>query len=504
MNQLHVIEPTLFELSHPGRTGTDMPACDVPERDTAILLPGVALRVDLPLPELAEPEVVRHFTRLSTLNYHVDKGFYPLGSCTMKYNPKINDQAVLMPGFGRIHPYQAEETVQGAIELLYEMQNILSAILGMDTVSLHPAAGAHGELLGLMLIRAYHESRNEAHRTVVLVPSAAHGTNPASAARSGYKTVAIDTDARGLVDMDHLRALLEKHHDNLAGMMLTNPNTLGLFEEDIEEICDSVHQAGGLMYCDGANMNALVGTARPGDMGFDVMHVNLHKTFSVPHGGGGPGSGPVGVKAILEPFLPVPQAVKKADGTFGLDYDRPQSIGKIGPYQGAFLAIVRAYTYIRHYGRENLAQISENSVLNANYIRVQLGETFPVAYPRTCMHECVFTLKGLKVHGVKALDVAKRVIDYGYHPPTMYFPLLVPECLMIEPTETESRETMDAFIAAMKQIAREAEENPQLILEAPHTAPVRRLDEAQAARNLDLAWTPREKVVELSASGLED
>ena len=500
---MQIIEPTLFEISRPGRTGTDMPACDVPEMPLGDLLPGVALRGDLPLPEVAEPEVVRHYTRLSSLNYHVDKGFYPLGSCTMKYNPKVNDQAVLMPGFCRIHPYQSEETVQGALELLWRMQNDLSAILGMDAVSLHPAAGAHGELLGLMLIRAYHENRNEHHRTVVLVPSAAHGTNPASAARSGYKTVAIDTDARGLVDMTHLRALLEKHGENLAGMMLTNPNTLGLFEEDIEEICQLVHDAGGLMYCDGANMNALVGTARPGDMGFDVMHVNLHKTFSVPHGGGGPGSGPVGVKAILEPFLPVPQSIKKADGTFALDFDRPLSIGKIGPYQGAFLAVVRAYTYIRHYGRENLSQISENAVLNANYIRVKLGETFPVAYPKICMHECVFTLKALKSQGVKALDVAKRVIDYGYHPPTMYFPLLVPECLMIEPTETESRETMDAFILAMEQIAREAADNPQVILDAPHTAPVRRLDEAQAARNLDLAWSPREKTLELSASGLE-
>ncbi len=501
---MHIIEPTLFERSHAGRTGTDMPVSDVPEKSASELLPGVALRDDLPLPEIAEPEIVRHFTKLSTLNYHVDKGFYPLGSCTMKYNPKINDQAVLMPGFARIHPYQPEETVQGAIELLYNLQNDLSAILGMDAVSLHPAAGAHGELLGLMLIRAYHESRGDNGRRVVLVPSAAHGTNPASAARCGYKTVAIDTDARGLVDMEHLHRLLEKHTADLAGMMLTNPNTLGLFEEDIEEICELVHNAGGLMYCDGANMNALVGTVRPGDMGFDVMHVNLHKTFSVPHGGGGPGSGPVGVKAILEPFLPVPQAVKKADGSFGLDFDRPQSIGKIGPYQGAFLALVRAYTYIRHYGRENLDQISQNAVLNANYIRVKLGETLPVAYPKICMHECVFTLKAMKAaHGVKALDVAKRIIDYGYHPPTMYFPLLVPECLMIEPTETESKETMDAFITAMEQIAREAEENPQLILDAPHTAPVRRLDEALAARTLDLAWTPREKVAELSVSASE-
>ena len=491
MTDLRTIEPTLFELSRPGRTGTQMPDCDVPEAPVSDLLPGVTLRSELPLPELAEPDVVRHFTHLSSLNYSVDKGFYPLGSCTMKYNPKINDQAVNMPGFARIHPYQPEELAQGALELLYRMQDDLSAILGMDAVCLQPAAGAHGELLGLMLIRAYHESRGEGERKVVLVPSAAHGTNPASAARCGYKTVGIDTDARGLVDMNHLQTLLEKHGANIAGLMLTNPNTLGLFEEDIEEISRLVHDTGGLLYCDGANMNALVGTARPGDMGFDVMHVNLHKTFSVPHGGGGPGSGPVGVKAILEPFLPLGQVLKKDDGTFGLDNTRPQSIGKVGPYYGAFLAVVRAYTYIRHYGRERIHEISENAVLNANYLRATLGEVFPVAYDRVCMHECVFTLKALKAKGVKALDVAKRVIDYGYHPPTMYFPLIVPECLMVEPTETESKETIDGFVAAMRQIAREADETPQVILDAPHKSPVRRLDEAQAARNLDLSYTSR-------------
>lgn len=499
--RLKTIEPTLFELSRPGRVGVDLPVCDVPEADMAELLPGVALRADNSLPELSEPEIVRHFTHISSLNYHVDKGFYPLGSCTMKYNPKINDQAVNMPGFARIHPYQPEETAQGALEVLCRMQENLAAILGMDAVSLHPAAGAHGELLGLMLIRAYHEHNGQGARKAILVPSAAHGTNPASAARCGYKTVSIDTDERGLVDMAHLKRLLAQHEGDVAGMMLTNPNTLGLFEEDIIEICDWVHAAGGLMYCDGANMNALVGTARPGDMGFDVMHVNLHKTFSVPHGGGGPGSGPVGVKAILLPFLPVPQAYQKADGTFGLDYDRPLSIGKITTFHGAFLAILRSYAYIRHYGREKLHEISDNAVLNANYIRVRIGKTFPVAYDKLCMHECVFTLKDLKKHGVKALDVAKRIIDYGYHPPTMYFPLLVPECLMIEPTETESIETIDAFIDAIEQIAVEAVENPQIIRDAPHTAPVRRLDEALAARNLDISWSPR---AQLTAAKMED
>ena len=490
------LQPTLFQLSRPGRVGVSMPPCDVPTTPVAHLLPGVPLRGDLPLPELTEGEVVRHFTKLGSLNYCVDKGFYPLGSCTMKYNPKINDVAVNMAGFARIHPYQPESTVQGALEVLYAMQENLRALLGMDAVSLHPAAGAHGELLGMMLIRAYHAHRGESFRKTVIVPTAAHGTNPASAARCGYKTVPVNTDARGLVDREHLAAQIEKHRAELAGFMLTNPNTVGLFEEDILEISRMIHDAGGLMYGDGANMNALVGTARPGDMGFDVMHVNLHKTFSVPHGGGGPGSGPIGCKAILEPFLPVPQAVKRADGAFGLDYDRPLSIGKIAPFAGAFLAVVRAYAYIRHYGRENIAQISENAVLNANYLRVRLGETLPVAYDRTCMHECVFTLKDWKRYGVKALDVAKRIIDYGYHPPTMYFPLIVPECLMIEPTETESVETLDSFITAMEAIAGEARTNPELILSAPHVAPVRRLDEASAARNLDLAWQPRPKLAE--------
>jgi len=491
MNEtLKVIEPTIFELSRPGRTGTLMPECDVPERPTAELLPGVALRNELPLPELSECEVMRHFVRISSLNYNVDKGFYPLGSCTMKYNPKINDQAVLMPGFSRVHPYQPEETVQGSLEVLYRMQSDLAAILGMDAVSLQPAAGAHGEQLGLALIRAYHEHRGEGHRKTILIPTAAHGTNPASAARTGYSVVDVNTNERGLVDVAHLTAQLEKNAGKVAGFMLTNPNTVGLFEEDIETISSLVHGAGGLMYCDGANMNALVGTARPGDMGFDVMHVNLHKTFSVPHGGGGPGSGPVGVKAILEPFLPVPQAAKRDDGTFYLDYDRPLSIGKIAPFYGAFLAVVRAYAYILHYGREHLNEISENAVLNANYLRVRLGETFPVAYDRICMHECVFTLKDLKKHGVKALDVAKRIIDYGYHPPTMYFPLIVPECLMIEPTETESMDTIDRFITAVEKIALEARDNPQLLLDAPHSAPVRRLDEVGAAKKLDLAWSP--------------
>lgn len=485
-----ILEPTIFEISQPGRVGVQLPACDVPEKPIADLLPGVALRTTLPLPELAEPDVVRHFVRISNLNYNVDKGFYPLGSCTMKYNPKVNDMAVGLPGFARVHPFQPQETAQGAIEVLYNMQNDLANILGMDAVSLQPAAGAHGELLGLMLIRAYHAHRGDGEtRNLVLIPTAAHGTNPASAARCGYKVVDVNTDERGLTDVAHLKAQLEKCEGHVAGFMLTNPNTVGLFEEDILEISRLVHEAGGLMYCDGANMNALVGTARPGDMGFDVMHVNLHKTFSVPHGGGGPGSGPVGVKAILEPFLPVPMAVKNADGSFGLEFDRPLSIGKVGPYAGAYLAIVRAYAYIRHYGRELMHEISENAVLHANYIRVELGRTFPVMYDKSTMHEAIFTLGEFKKEtGVKAFDVCKRIIDFGFHPPTMYFPLIVPECLMIEPTETESMETIDRFIAALEQIAEEAKTDPELLKTAPHTAPVKRIDEAQAARSLDLSW----------------
>ena len=482
-------EPTIFEKSRSGRVGVQMPSCDVPVVDLNTLLPGVALRDNLPLPELSEGDVMRHFLRISQKNYCVDKGFYPLGSCTMKYNPKINDVAVQMPGFARVHPFQPEETVQGTLQILFDMQNWLSAILGMDAVSLQPAAGAHGELLGLMLIRAYHVSRGDAHRNLVLVPTAAHGTNPASAARCGYKTVPINTDERGLTDIDDLKRQIAACGDNLAGMMLTNPNTVGLFEEDICLICDLVHAAGGQMYCDGANMNALVGTARPGDMGFDVMHVNLHKTFSVPHGGGGPGSGPVGLKAHLAPFMPVPVVVKDDEGVYRLNYDLPQTIGKVGPYYGAYLAVVRSWAYIAHFGKQNIHMISEDAVLNANYLRVTLGKTIDIAYDRICMHEAVFSLKNLKNQtGIKALEVAKRIIDYGYHPPTMYFPLIVPECLMIEPTETESLETIDDFISAMEKIVAECSTDPETVKSAPHTAPVGRIDEATAARNLDLSW----------------
>ncbi len=482
-----IIEPLVFEISQPGRLAVELPDCDVPVQLVGDLLPAHSLRAEVALPELSEPEVIRHFTHLSRLNYSIDQGFYPLGSCTMKYNPKINEEVARLAGFGRLHPYLPENAAQGALEVLHEMQHIMAEIAGMDACSLQPAAGAHGELLGLMLIKAYHADRGEEHRDTILVPEAAHGTNPASAARCGYKTLTVKSDGRGRVDMAHLRTLLS---DTVAGLMLTNPNTLGLFEDDIAEICQLIHDCGGLVYCDGANMNALVGRARPGDMGFDVMHFNLHKTFSSPHGGGGPGSGPVAVKAILEPFLPVPQVVKDGDG-YKMNYARPKSIGKIHGYFGSFLCILRAYIYILYYGRERLASIAENAVLNANYIRVRLQNAFDVAYNELCMHECVFTARRQqREHGVRALDIAKRLMDFGYHPPTIYFPLIVPEALMVEPTETESKQTLDDFIAAMQQIARDAEDDPEIVKSAPHVTVVRKLDEATAARQPILSWTP--------------
>ena len=486
------IEPLLFEISHPGSLGVELPECDVPMQALPSLLPPDALRRDLPLPELSEPEVIRHYTHLSQHNYSIDSGFYPLGSCTMKYNPKINEEAARLPGMARVHPLQPEGTTQGTLEVLWEMQNILAEIAGMDAATLQPAAGAHGELLGLMLIKAYHEDHGQGRRDVILVPDSAHGTNPASAARCGYGTASVPSDARGRVNLAHLKYQLAELSGRVAGLMLTNPNTLGLFEDDIAAICALVHEHGGLVYCDGANMNALVGRARPGDMGFDAMHFNLHKTFSSPHGGGGPGSGPVAVRQVLEPYLPVPMVKKMADG-FGLDYDRPKSVGRIHGWYGSFLCILRAYVYILYYGRERLAQIAENAVLNANYLRVRLAEDYDVAYPEICMHECVFTAKRQqRAHGVRALDIAKRLMDYGYHPPTIYFPLIVPEALMIEPTETESRETLDAFVEAMRRIAREIESDPELVKSAPLTTPVRKLDEATAARQPCLCWTPAE------------
>jgi len=472
-------QPFIFDKSKPGRIAYSLPDCDVPELPAEQLLPAELLRTaPAALPEVYEVDVVRHYTALSRRNYGVDNGFYPLGSCTMKYNPKLNEDAAKLPGFAAIHPYQPATTVQGALELLYTLQNDLAAITGMDSVTLQPAAGAHGEWTGLMIIRAYHESRGE-QRTKVLVPDSSHGTNPASAAAAGYTTVTIKSDARGLVDLDALRAAVGP---DTAALMLTNPNTLGLFESHIEEIAAIVHQAGGLLYYDGANANAIMGIARPGDMGFDVVHLNLHKTMSTPHGGGGPGAGPVGVKRLLEPFLPKPLIVRRPDGTYGYEYNRPHSIGRIKPFHGNFGILVRAYAYIRSYGPIGLRRVSECAVLNANYLLSRLSAAYDVPYPGLCKHEFVLSGARQKALGIRTLDMAKRLLDFGIHPPTIYFPLIVEESIMIEPTETESKETLDQFVDIMLQIAWEAEHSPETIVQAPSTTVVSRLDEALAAR----------------------
>jgi glycine dehydrogenase subunit 2 len=479
-----VTEPLIFELSSPGRLGYSLPALDVPEEPIENLLPSSALRQQPPaLPEVAEPTVVRHYTRLSQLNYSIDTGFYPLGSCTMKYNPKLHEAVAALPGFRSLHPLQPEATVQGALKLMYELQELLAAITGMDAVSLQPAAGAHGELTGLLLTRAYHRSKGR-NPTTIIAPDSAHGTNPASATAAGYQLVTVRSDHRGRVDTEELRRLVS---EDTAGLMLTNPNTLGLFEDHISEIAAIVHDAGGLVYYDGANLNAIMGIVRPGDMGFDIVHLNLHKTFTTPHGGGGPGAGPVGVKRDLIPFLPVPTVVKR-DDRYALDYDRPQSIGKVRSFYGNFGMFVRAYAYIRTMGREGLRQVSRDAVLNANYLRTRLNDIYDEPYPGPTMHEFVLSAKRQARYGVHARDIAKRLMDYGFHPPTVYFPLIVEEALMIEPTETESKDTLDAFAAALRCIAEEAETNPEVVLSAPHVTPVGRVDEARAARHPDLRW----------------
>ncbi|MBB6673348.1 aminomethyl-transferring glycine dehydrogenase subunit GcvPB [Cohnella nanjingensis] len=469
----------IFEMSKPGRVAYSLPDCDVPEAAPASVIPERLLRAKpAALPEVYEVDVIRHYTELSRRNFGVDNGFYPLGSCTMKYNPKLNEDAARLPGFAKIHPYQPETSLQGAMELLYTLQRDLAALTGMDQVTLQPAAGAHGEWTGLMLIRAYHERRGE-RRTKVIVPDSSHGTNPSSATVAGFETITIPSDAQGLVDLEALRAAVG---DDTAALMLTNPNTLGRFEAQIDEIAGIVHAAGGLLYYDGANSNAIMGIARPGDMGFDVVHLNLHKTMSTPHGGGGPGAGPVGVKSRLIPFLPKPIVERRGDGTYYWDEDRPLSIGRVKPYYGNFGILVRAYAYIRSYGPAGLRRVSECAVLNANYMMHRLAPYYEVAYPGVCKHEFVLSGKRLRAFGVRTLDVAKRLLDFGYHPPTIYFPLNVEECIMIEPTETESKETLDGFIDVMIQIAREAEDDPNLLLQAPHTTIVKRLDEATAAR----------------------
>ncbi|MFV9506703.1 MAG: aminomethyl-transferring glycine dehydrogenase subunit GcvPB [Oscillochloridaceae bacterium umkhey_bin13] len=470
-------EPHIYERSAPGKHGTNLPRLDVPEA----ALPTDLLRQDgmNDFPELTEPEVIRHYTRISQRNYSIDTGFYPLGSCTMKGNPKLHEEVARYPGFAAAHPLQGDVLSQGALKLMYELQQYLGEISGFEAVSLQPAAGAQGEFTGILAFRAYHLDRGDADRTEVLVPDAAHGTNPATAAMVGLKVVELKSDARGNVDMDDLRAKLSPR---TAGMMLTNPNTLGLFEDQIVEISRLVHEAGGLMYGDGANFNAILGIAKPGELGFDFMHYNLHKTFTTPHGGGGPGSGAVGCTAELAPFLPGPRVRQTAEGSYEL-YTPAKSIGRMKAFHGNFGMLVRAWTYIRTLGPEGLREVSEIAVLNANYVRVQLKDLYPQAIDRICMHETV--LKG-QIPGapkdIRTLDLAKRLIDYGFHPPTVYFPLIVPEALMIEPTETEGKQTLDQFIEAMRTIAREAVETPDLLHEAPTTAPVRRLDEVRAAR----------------------
>ncbi|SEN94119.1 aminomethyl-transferring glycine dehydrogenase subunit GcvPB [Paenibacillus sp. OV219] len=469
----------IFELSKPGRIAYSLPACDVPEAEAATCIPASMIRqVPAQLPEVYEVDVIRHYTELSRRNFGIDNGFYPLGSCTMKYNPKINEDTARLSGFAHIHPYQPATSIQGALELLYTLQNDLAVLTGMDQVSLQPAAGAHGEWTGLMMIRAYHENRGE-KRSKVIVPDSSHGTNPASATTAGFETITIQSDACGMVDLDALRAAVGS---DTAALMLTNPSTLGLFEEHILEIAQIVHEAGGLLYYDGANSNAIMGITRPGDMGFDVVHLNLHKTMSTPHGGGGPGAGPVGVKSMLIPYLPKPIVGLHSDGTYYFDYDRPESIGRVKAFYGNFGILVRAYTYIRTYGSEGLRQVSECAVLNANYMMHRLSSHYEIPYPGVCKHEFVMSGRGLKAYGVRTIDIAKRLLDFGYHPPTIYFPLNVEESMMIEPTETESKETLDRFIDTMIQIAEEARTTPELIIGAPYGTVVRRLDETNAAR----------------------
>jgi len=476
----------IFEISRPGRTGVTLPTCDVPERPLSDLLPGVPLRDELGLPEVAQIDVMRHFVKLSQKNYSIDTNFYPLGSCTMKYNPKVHEDVARMAGFADLHPMQDDAQCQGALQVMHEMQEYLARISGMDAVTLQPAAGAHGELVGVLVIRAYHEQREDRARRRILVPDSAHGTNPATAAICGFEVTSVRSSPTGGIDVDDLRAKLGP---DVAGLMITIPSTLGLFDERILDVTELVHQAGGLVYCDGANLNAVVGQASFGALGGDILHFNLHKTFTTPHGGGGPGAGPVGVKAPLARFLPAPLVARGRNGEYYLDHDRPDQIGRVRSFNGNFAMLVRAYTYIRMLGAGGLREVSENAVLNANYILARLRGTYDVPYDRVCMHEFVLSARNLKAHGIRALDVAKRLIDYGYHPPTIYFPLVVEEAMMIEPTETESKETLDAFIEAMQRIAQEARDNPDVLHEAPHVTPVRRLDEVTAARRPNIRYT---------------
>jgi len=477
-------EPQLNEISVSGRQGIRFPTPDVPLAD----LPPELSRRELPLPEMSELDVIRHFTRISQLNYSIDTGYYPLGSCTMKYNPKINEETARLPGFAQTHPLQPVETTQGNLALMYLLQEWLKEIGGFAGVTLQPAAGAHGELTGVLIIRAYHHHRGDDTRNKILIPDSAHGTNPATSAMSGMRVVQIQSDSRGNIDLEALRAECDS---TLAGLMLTNPNTLGLFEEHVEEVINLVHAAGGLVYGDGANMNALLGIIRPGDLGIDVLHYNLHKTFSTPHGGGGPGSGPVGVASHLVDFLPTPVVEIVDEGNEGIPplyglVTPPHTIGRMKAFHGHFGMMVRAFTYIAMHGSDGLRKISEHAVLNANYLMTLLKSTYHLPYDRVCMHEFVLEGRWSDAPDIHALDIAKRLMDYNFHPPTNYFPLIVHEALMIEPTETESKETLDRFAEALIKIAEEAHTTPELLKEAPHQTPVGRLDEVKAAKELVL------------------
>jgi glycine dehydrogenase subunit 2 len=473
---------TIFQQGAPGRRAFQCPELDVPEVEG--LLPAEQRRMEPPrLPEVSEPELVRHYVRVSKKNYDLDSGFYPLGSCTMKHNPRLHERVAALPGHARLHPLQHPEHAQGALELMHNLEHALGEIAGLPHVCLQPSAGSHGELLGVLLTRAYHEAKGS-KRTKILTPDTAHGTNPATVTMAGYEVVRVATNADGGVDVDDLRA---KADEQVACLMLTNPNTLGIFDQSIEEIAHIVHEVGATLYYDGANLNAVMGISRPGDMGFDIVHYNLHKSFTQPHGGGGPGSGPIAVSDRIAPFLPRPVTVRNEDGTFGLDFDRPQSIGRLRGFQGNYGVFVRAYAYICSLGAEGLKDASETAVLNANYLRSRLrdlcGDRLPMAFGELCMHEFVLSGAPMKRElGIRTLDLAKRLLDHGYHPPTVYFPLLVDEALLMEPTETETKETLDAFAEAMAAILDEAAEDPEIARNAPYTTPVRRLDEAGAAK----------------------
>jgi glycine dehydrogenase subunit 2 len=479
-------EGLIFEKSSAGKAAWKLPPLDVPEVDTATLL-GPAERKELAnLPEVSEIEIIRHFTRLSTWTYAIDLGMYPLGSCTMKYNPRVNEVVTRLEGLANGHPYQPERISQGALRVMKLLSECLIEITGMDAITLQPAAGAHGELTGLLLVRAYLESKGNP-RKKILIPDSAHGTNPATAATVGYAVENLKSNSAGMVDV---AALAAQMNEDIAALMLTNPNTLGIFEQEIHKVADILHSRGGLLYMDGANMNALVGKARPGDFGVDLLHLNLHKTFSTPHGGGGPGSGPVAVRQPLEPFLPKPVLVTKADGTLGFDYDRPQSVGRVRAFYGNFGMFTRALAYILANGPDGLRQTTEDAVLNANYIRRGLEGVYDLPYETPSMHEVVFSDRLQAEKGVHTMDIAKRLIDYGFHPYTTAFPLIVPGALMIEPTESEPKEELDLFIEAMRSIAAEVEEDPKTVLDAPHSTRVSRLDEVTAARKPVLRWKP--------------